>query len=83
MRVIPRDEIDADVVKAADQVLVGLNKTRRAYNKRLRELRGFKGDLPQVGEKLVCLRTTTSQGPAQRRDFPRRTRRGRCRGAIA
>ena len=62
MRVISRSEIDAELVKSADQVLVGLNKTRRAYNKRLRELLGFKAALPEVGEKLVCLRNDKSKG---------------------
>jgi ATP-dependent exoDNAse (exonuclease V) alpha subunit len=62
MRVMPRAAIDADLVKAADQVLVGLNKTRRAYNRRLRELLGFKEILPEVGEKLVCLRNDKAKG---------------------
>jgi ATP-dependent exoDNAse (exonuclease V) alpha subunit len=62
MRVIPREKIDAEQVKAADQVLVGLNKTRRAYNRRLRELFGFKESLPEVGEKLVCLRNDKAKG---------------------
>jgi exodeoxyribonuclease V len=61
-KVIGRDEVDTDEVKAADQVLVGLNRTRRAYNRRLRELNGFSGDLPQVGEKLVCLRNNRAKG---------------------
>ena len=37
-RVIPRAEIDADAIMSADQVLVGLNRTRRLYNSRIREL---------------------------------------------
>ena len=61
-KVIGRDQVDTDEVKAADQVLVGLNRTRRAYNRRLRELNGFSGDLPQVGEKLVCLRNNRKKG---------------------
>ena len=61
-KVIGRDDVNTDEVKAADQVLVGLNKTRRAYNKRLRELNGFAGDLPQAGEKLVCLRNNRAKG---------------------
>ena len=61
-KVIARDEVDTDEVKAADQVLVGLNRTRRAYNRRLRELNGFSGDLPQAGEKLVCLRNNRQKG---------------------
>mgnify|MGYP003347734129 CR=1 FL=1 len=47
---------------AADQVLVGMNKTRRAYNGRLRQLRGFTGAMPQSGEKLVCLRNNRKKG---------------------
>ncbi len=61
-KVIGRDEVDTEEVKNADQVLVGLNRTRRAYNRRLRELFGFSGDLPQAGEKLVCLRNNRQKG---------------------
>jgi exodeoxyribonuclease-5 len=62
MRVVSRNSIDAELVKGADQVLVGLNKTRRAYNKRLRELLGHKETMPEVGEKLVCLRNDKTKG---------------------
>ncbi len=61
-RVIERAGIDAATVTAADQVLVGLNKTRRAYNRRMRDLLGFSGDFPQSGEKLVCLRNNRAKG---------------------
>jgi len=43
-------------VLEADQVLVGTNRTRRRYNQRLRELKGFTQAFPQAGDKLVCLR---------------------------
>jgi exodeoxyribonuclease-5 len=62
LRVVSRKAIDAELVKKADQVLVGLNKTRRAYNKRLRELLGYKDAMPEVGEKLVCLRNDKTKG---------------------
>ncbi|MFV0279406.1 MAG: ATP-dependent RecD-like DNA helicase [Rhodoblastus sp.] len=61
-KVIGRDEVDTQEVQAADQVLVGLNRTRRAYNRRLRELQGFSGEFPQAGEKLVCLRNNRKKG---------------------
>ncbi len=61
-RVIRRREIDADAVMRADQVLVGLNKTRRLYNGRIRELHGFRAPLPAAGEKLVCLRNDKTKG---------------------
>ena len=46
----------------AGQVLVGLNRTRRLYNQRMRELFGYHGTLPEVGEKLVCLRNDRKKG---------------------
>src|SRR5262249_51628547 len=46
----------------ADQVLVGRNATRRAYNARLRERRGFADALPMAGDKLVCLRNNRRKG---------------------
>jgi exodeoxyribonuclease-5 len=54
--VVPRSALDPQRVIDADQVLVGRNNTRRAYNKRMRERRGFTEDLPVAGDKLVCLR---------------------------
>ncbi|PTW62454.1 exodeoxyribonuclease-5 [Breoghania corrubedonensis] len=61
-RVIHRREIDADAILAADQVLVGRNKTRRLYNDRIRELMGYSSKMPEVGEKLVCLRNDKAKG---------------------
>ncbi len=61
-RIIRRREIDAAAVMKADQVLVGLNKTRRLYNTRLRELNGYRDPMPAAGEKLVCLRNDKTKG---------------------
>lgn len=61
-RIIRRDEIDSDQVLAADQVLVGINRTRRRFNGRIRELKGFQETLPEAGDKLVCLRNSTEKG---------------------
>ena len=61
-RVIRRAEIGPDEVLGADQVLVGLNRTRRLYNARIRELKGLSGPLPAAGEKLVCLRNDRVKG---------------------
>ena len=60
--VIARDAIDSATVTRADQVLVGLNRTRKLYNKRLRELFGFSGSLPEAGDKLVCLKNDRKKG---------------------
>ena len=55
-QVVRKRDLDPARVLAADQVLVGRNATRRAYNGRMRERRGLEGALPVVGDKLVCLR---------------------------
>ena len=61
-QVIRRAEVNAEIVSGADQVLVGLNRTRRAYNQRLRALAGRNTPLPTPGDKLVCLRNDREKG---------------------
>ncbi len=61
-KVISKADVDTDEVLEADQVLVGTNKTRRSYNQRLRDLKGFEGPLPAAGDKLVCLRNDPKKG---------------------
>jgi exodeoxyribonuclease V len=60
--VVPKSKLDPKLVLEADQVLVGRNNTRRSYNARLRERRGFEGDMPSAGDKLVCLRNNRKKG---------------------
>ena len=47
---------------AADQLLVGSNATRRAFNQRIRELRGHTSPVPMRGERVVCLRNNHDLG---------------------
>lgn len=61
-KIISRRELTTEDVVNSDQVLVGMNKTRRAYNTRLRELQGLFDLYPAVGEKLVCLRNDKGKG---------------------
>ena len=61
-QVIGREEVDQELVLDADQVLVGINRTRRRYNQRLRQLKDFDGPFPQSGDKLVCLRNDPAKG---------------------
>ena len=61
-QVIGRQDVTQDLVLGADQVLVGTNKTRRRYNQRLRELKGFPNGYPSAGDKLVCLRNDQVKG---------------------
>ncbi len=60
--VIDKDELDPQRVLEADQVLVGRNATRQAYNIRMREQRGFDDAMPSAGDKLVCLRNNRKKG---------------------
>jgi len=60
--VIAKGDLDPQRVLDADQVLVGRNATRRAYNNRMRERRGFEGEFPDAGDKLVCLRNNRKKG---------------------
>ncbi len=61
-RIVTKADLDPERVLAADQVLVGRNATRRAYNLRLRERRGIEDVLPVAGDKLVCLRNNRKKG---------------------
>lgn len=60
--VIGRNDIEQSEVLGADQVLVGINRTRRRYNQRLRDLKEFQGSLPAAGDKLVALRNDPAKG---------------------
>lgn len=55
-----------ELVLNADQVLCGLNKTRQAFNGRIRQLRGFRGTeapfMPIKGDRLVCLKNDKTKG---------------------
>ncbi|MDB5630399.1 MAG: exodeoxyribonuclease, partial [Tardiphaga sp.] len=54
--VVSRHELDPARVMDADQVLVGRNNTRRAYNMRVRQKLNIEDPLPVANDKLVCLR---------------------------
>lgn len=61
-RVITKSDVTTELVMDADQVLLGINRTRRRYNQRLRQLKGFDARYPQSGDKLVCLRNDPAKG---------------------
>lgn len=50
------ENIDILGILKADQVIVGLNRTRQKYNQRIRKLLNRAELLPQRDDKLVCLR---------------------------
>jgi exodeoxyribonuclease-5 len=60
--VVTKDAFDPQRALETDQILVGRNNTRRAYNGRIRERKGFDDPLPLAGDKLVCLRNNRRKG---------------------
>lgn len=56
------NSIDDNELLNTNQILVGMNKTRATVNTKVRDLLGYKGDAPMVGEKLVCLKNNRKLG---------------------
>lgn len=57
-----RGRVEPEEVMAADQVLVGRNKTRHASNRRMRELKGIDVEYPVPNDKLCCWRNNHDKG---------------------
>jgi exodeoxyribonuclease-5 len=60
-KVVARDKLIPEDMLAADQILTGLNKTRKNLLAWWRDRHNWNG-LPQVGEKIICLRNNHQQG---------------------
>lgn len=56
------DGVTVTEALAMDQIICGKNKTRDIRNRRFRDLKGFEGIFPNVGEKLICLKNNSSEG---------------------
>jgi ATP-dependent exoDNAse (exonuclease V) alpha subunit len=61
-RVIAKADITSGEILAADQVIVGLNRTRQLYNGRIRQLLNRQPETPVAGDKLICLRNDRHVG---------------------
>lgn len=59
---IRQAETDPDMYTDADQLIVGYNSTRTAFNKRFRTLRGYDRPLPMKGDKIICLKNNHEAG---------------------
>lgn len=59
--VLDRDQMWR-LASGCDQIIVGENKTRHAWNDRVRERQGFKSKWPQPGERVVCLKNDHELG---------------------
>jgi exodeoxyribonuclease-5 len=57
-RVLRTNGVPSDLLPY-DVVLCGRNRTRVAINERIRKLKGYRGELPEVGERVICLRNNT------------------------
>lgn len=61
-KIIPKAALDTEMLRSCNQLLVGTNDRRRAYNKMLRGLYGHEGALPVIGDKLICLQNQHERG---------------------
>ncbi|MCR6673293.1 ATP-dependent RecD-like DNA helicase [Devosia ginsengisoli] len=59
--IIDRRELGQKMVLGADQVLCGMNKTRRATNEKIRKLLGRAGRF-HIGERIVALKNNKDKG---------------------
>ena len=55
VRVLGRNQLQANMLTWADEVLVATNKARITYNNQIRQMLG-RGPMPEDGDKIVCLR---------------------------
>lgn len=55
IKIISKNELSTGHLFWADQILVATNNTRHSINNQMRELLG-RGDAPEDGDKVICLR---------------------------
>ena len=56
LMILPKKEFCEGHLLWADQILVGLNDTRKGINQHIREMHGFKSGAPQIGDKVIVRR---------------------------
>lgn len=52
---------DIEFLSSADVVICYSNRVRNELNYKLRESKGFSGNIPEVGEKLICVKNNREQ----------------------
>lgn len=55
VKILTKADLSTGMMQWADQILVGTNQMRVALNNQMRELLG-RGDAPEDGDKVICLR---------------------------
>jgi exodeoxyribonuclease-5 len=56
VKVIGQDELNLGMFTWADQIICGRNNTRRDINNIMRKQLDRTGEMPEVGDKMICLR---------------------------
>lgn len=63
VRVLPlTQETQPLIYRPETQVICGLNRVRWTYNRRIRAQRGFSGEEPMVGERIICCKNNRNIG---------------------
>jgi exodeoxyribonuclease-5 len=55
-------DVSTEEAMAHDQIIVGKNETRHATNRKVRELLGRDGPMPEPGDKLMCVHNDAKAG---------------------
>ena len=53
---------DIELLSSADIILTYTNASKERINDRIRDYKGYKGIMPQVGERLICVRNNKETG---------------------
>lgn len=61
-QVVPMSALSPRHLSQFDAILCGYNKTRKAVNRGIRKVRGFSDDMPEVGERIICLQNDSDLG---------------------
>jgi exodeoxyribonuclease-5 len=56
------DDLSVDDMLEYEQIIVGTHRTRCWINREVRKARGFRGEVPEPGEKVICLKNNRRKG---------------------
>jgi exodeoxyribonuclease-5 len=63
VKVLPLTKETQPLIYREDtQPICGLNRVRWVYTQRIRAIRGFGGQAPEIGERLICCRNNHNEG---------------------
>lgn len=82
-QVVTKGTLTLGDLMSHDQVICGTNKTRRTINRLFREKLGRTSDLPQVGDRLICLKNNKDEDLMNGAQFTVTDVSGPCLGLEA